>query len=132
MSIEFEISEVVPASPEEIFAAWTGSAGHSAMTGSPAQVSDTVGEVFQAWDGYIRGKNLELEPPFRILQSWRTVEFGEDEADSLLEVLLAAEGAGTRLTIRHSNLPPHGEQYRQGWVDAYFTPMKAYFSQQAN
>jgi len=34
MSLEFEISEVIPASPEDIYAAWTSSAGHSAMTGS--------------------------------------------------------------------------------------------------
>ena len=45
----------------------------------------------------------------------------------MLEVLFEAEGAGTRVTLRHSNLPEHGMQYHQGWIDAYFTPMKAYF-----
>lgn len=128
MTIEFEISDVIPASPEEVYAAWTSSAGHSAMTGSPAQVSDKVDETFHAWDGYIQGYNLALKAHRRILQSWRTNDFSDEEGDSLLEVLLEAEGDATRVTIRHSKLPPHGEQYRQGWVDAYFTPMKEYFS----
>ncbi len=128
MNFEIEVTDVIPASPQQVFAAWTSSAGHSAMTNSPAQVSAVVGEAFQAGDGYIRGYNLALEPPRRILQSWRTREFTDEEQDSLLEILLESEEGGTRVTIRHSILPLHGEQYRQGWHDNYFTPMKAYFS----
>ena len=47
--------------------------------------------------------------------------------DSLLEVLLEAVDGGTRVTLRHSNLPTDGDQYLQGWIDYYFTPMKAFF-----
>ena len=43
------------------------------------------------------------------------------------EILFAPEEDGTRVTIRHSNLPDHGMQYRQGWNDAYLNPMKVYF-----
>ncbi len=97
------------------------------MTGGEATVSDEVGGTFEAWDGYIEGKNLELEPSKRILQSWRTAEFSNADEDSLLEILFAAEGTGTRLTIRHSNLPEQGMQYKQGWVDSYIIPMLEYF-----
>ena len=127
MSIEFEVSDVIPASPDAIYAAWLSSDEHSKMTGSPARVSADVGHDFEAWDGYIQGKNLELQSPRRIYQSWRTSEFDDDEQDSLLEVLLEMEGNGTRVTIRHSNLPDHGMQYREGWKDSYFTPMKEHF-----
>ncbi|GAG95593.1 unnamed protein product, partial [marine sediment metagenome] len=106
---------------------WLSSDEHSKMTGSPATVSANVGEEFEAWEGYIRGMNMELEFPRRILQRWRTSEFGNSEEDSLLEILFEVEEGGTRVTIRHSELPDHGMQYRQGWIDAYFTPMKAYF-----
>jgi len=98
------------------------------MTGGTAVVSFVPGESFEAWDGYIKGINLELERPVRILQSWRTSEFVESEKDSLLEVLFEKEGEGTRITIHHSDLPEHGMQYQQGWIDSYFEPMKAYFS----
>jgi activator of HSP90 ATPase len=127
MAIEFEISELIPAAPEVIYAAWLDSDGHSQMTGSPAQASAEVGGSFSAWDGYISGQNLALEPGRRILQAWRTSEFADTDADSRLEVLLEAAEGGTQVTLRHTNLPDNGEQYRQGWTDFYFTPMKAYF-----
>jgi activator of HSP90 ATPase len=97
------------------------------MTGGQAKVSTVKGEKFRAWDGCITGQNLELDPPRRILQRWRTSDFEETDEGSLLELLFAAGGSGTRLTIYHSNLPAHGMQYQQGWIDAYFNPMKAYF-----
>jgi activator of HSP90 ATPase len=97
------------------------------MTGSPAMASSRVGETFEAWDGYITGENLTLEPGRRIVQSWRTTEFTADEQDSRLDILLVPAFEQTRLVLRHSNLPEHGTQYEQGWEDAYFTPMKSYF-----
>ena len=127
MSIEFEISEVIPASPDVIYDAWLNSEEHSQMTGGIAKVSAQLGDMFEAWDGYIQGKNLELEKSKRILQSWRTSEFKEAEKDSLLEILFDAKDDGTRVTIRHSDLPDHGMQYQQGWIDSYLKPMKEYF-----
>ena len=127
MSTSFEISATFPSNPEAVYAAWLDSAKHSAMTGGTAKVSDKVGETFSAWDGYISGKNIELMPGKRIIQKWRTVEFSEDESDSQLEIIFESLDAGTLVTIRHSNLPPHGVQYKQGWVDNYFEPMKDYF-----
>ncbi len=127
MSIEFEVDDLIPAAPETVYAAWLDSSAHTQMTGSSAEVSAEVGGEFQAWGGYIRGKNIELEPPSRILQHWRTTEFDDGDADSLLEIMLMPEASGTRVTIRHSNLPDHGMQYQQGWRDSYFEPMKQYF-----
>jgi uncharacterized protein YndB with AHSA1/START domain len=127
MSIAFEVSDSIPASPDTLYSAWLDSEEHSRMTGSKAEVSAQVGGRFEAWDGYIEGTNLELAPGQRILQQWRTSEFSDEEEDSLLEVLFEPEDGGTRITIRHSDLPEHGMQYQQGWIDAYFTPMKDYF-----
>ncbi len=127
MSIEFTITTLIPASCSQVYHAWLDSAEHSAMTGGEAHVNAEIGVDFDAWDGYIHGRNLELEPDRRILQSWRTAEFAPEEADSMLEVTLEPAGAETRLTLRHTNLPAHGMQYQQGWVEAYFEPMQAYF-----
>jgi activator of HSP90 ATPase len=125
--VEFEVSDTIPAKPEVIYNAWLNSDEHAGMTGSPATVGSQVGDAFEAWGGYITGQNLELEPATRILQSWRTSEFEASDEDSVLEILLAASGGGTEITIRHSNLPDHGMQYQQGWIDSYFDPMKAFF-----
>ncbi len=96
MAKAFTVSEWFPASPEEIYRAWLDSQGHSKMTGSPARVGSKVGEEFEAWDGYIHGKNLELEPGKRILQSWRTEEFDPSEQDSLLEIVFEPAKMGPK------------------------------------
>jgi activator of HSP90 ATPase len=127
MSKAFEVSALIPVSPDVLYDAWLDSSKHSEMTGAPAHVSDLQGGNFDAWDGYIQGKNLELELPNRIVQSWRTVEFDEGEQDSLLEIKFEDHPEGTLITIRHSRLPDHGDQYKQGWVDNYFEPMQTYF-----
>jgi activator of HSP90 ATPase len=129
MNIQFEVSDLIQAAPEDIYKAWLESKEHTKMTGGKANVSSKVGEPFNAWDGYIQGKNLELDHPGRILQAWRTTEFDSTDPDSRLEILLDPEGDGTRITIIHSDLPEHGMQYQQGWIDSYFDPMKAYFGE---
>ena len=127
MAIEFVVSALIPAIPKDIYTAWLSSEGHTQMTGGSATVSAEVGGEFDAWDGYIRGRNLELEYGKRIVQSWRTVEFEDDEADSRIEITLELYGDQTKFILRHTGLPSDGGQYEQGWVDNYFEPMKEYF-----
>ena len=127
MTLEFKVSTFIPATPENIYAAWLDSQKHAEMTGGTANVNAIVGEDFQAWDGYIEGGNLELIPNEKIVQSWRTVDFTESEEDSHLEITLLQVENGTKITIIHSNLPPHGGQYQSGWDESYFQPMKNYF-----
>ncbi len=130
MAIEFVVSTILPATPNQVYDAWMSSKGHAAMTGSPASISPEIGGEFDAWDGYIHGKNINLERGLLIVQSWRTSEFSDEEDDSLLEINLKPVGDQTELTLRHSNLPPHGTQYKDGWVESYFEPMQEYFSSQ--
>jgi uncharacterized protein YndB with AHSA1/START domain len=125
----FEQSAVVPATPTAVYDAWMSSAGHTAMTGAEARVDPRVGGEFSAWDGYIHGRTLELEPGRRILQSWRTLEFQERDVDSQIEVLLEAVDDGTLVRLRHSDVPVDHRGYEDGgWRDNYFEPMMAYFA----
>jgi activator of HSP90 ATPase len=85
--------------------------------------------AFTAWDGYIRGKTLEIEPHSRIVQAWRTSEFPDDSPDSRVEILLEEDSNGAKITLVHTDIPnEQGDGYKQGWEDFYFTPMRAYFS----
>ena len=125
---EFKLSITLPATAEQIFDAWLSTRGHGEMTGSPAKVEGRIGGKFSAWDGYIWGETLEMERPRRILQSWRTTEFAEGDPDSMVEILLEEARAGTRLSLRHWNIPAgQSENYKQGWEDFYFTPMREFF-----
>ena len=128
MGYDFEVSDVLPATPDDIYTAWLSSDGHGAMTGAEAHVDPRVGGDFDAWDGYITGRTLALEPGRRIVQSWRTSEFTDAHEDSQIEVLLGPVGEGTRITVRHTNVPDGQTGYEQGgWQESYFDPMREYF-----
>jgi len=128
MSESFTVSTILPTRPERIYKAWLDSSQHGQFTGGVAVISPTVGGAFTTWDGYIQGATLALNPYTRILQSWRAEDFPEGAEDSQLEILLEEVPGGTRLTLIHTNIPDgQAEEFKKGWLDYYFTPMKAYF-----
>ena len=126
--MEFTVSAFIPAAPDDLFDAWLDSRGHREMTGSPARASAEPGAEFEAWDGYIRGRNVLLERPGRIVQSWRTSNFDASDPDSQIDVLFEKRSGGTQVTIHHTALPDHGSRYETGWPEHYFKPMQSYFS----
>ncbi len=128
MPDQLKLTITLPVKPKNLFHDWLDSEVHGAFTGGEAKIDPVVGGEYTAWDGYISGKTLELEPTHRILQTWRSTDFPADSPDSLLEVLIEPEGNGSRLTLIHTNIPEgQGKDYDQGWKEAYFEPMEAYY-----
>ncbi|HWD94806.1 MAG TPA: SRPBCC domain-containing protein [Acidimicrobiales bacterium] len=131
MTYDFEVSGLVPAPPDVVYTAWLSSDEHSAMTGGAAHVDAREGGDFDAWDGYIRGVSVKLEPFSRIVQTWRTENFTEEHVDSQIEVIFQGDEDETLVIVRHSNVPDDQLGYENGgWQKSYFDPMKAYFSAQ--
>jgi uncharacterized protein YndB with AHSA1/START domain len=129
MQYAFTLTTTIPASAQEIYEAWLDSLAHSEMTGSEAIMSDEVGAEVAAWDGYITGRNLELVPGERIVQSWRTNEFTDQHEDSIITLTLEEVADGTLLTLVHSKVPQEQTSYeRGGWQVHYFEPMNEYFA----
>jgi activator of HSP90 ATPase len=129
MPFSFTLNDIIPATPQHIYDAWLDSRGHAKMTGSAARAKPVEGATFSAWGGYIKGKNLTLEPGRRIVQSWRTTKFAKQDRDSQIEVLLDPIPEGTRITLHHTNVPDGHTGYQDGgWQQHYFEPMKQYFS----
>jgi len=128
MPYSFRLTATIPASPQDIYETWLDSLGHSEMTGGEATMSDELGAEVSAWDGYISGRNLELIPGERIVQSWRTEEFDDEHEDSIVTIVLTEVDDGTLLTLEHSNVPDEQRSYEEGgWQSNYFEPMVAYF-----
>jgi activator of HSP90 ATPase len=119
---------VISASPEEVYDAFIDPRKHSEFTGSEATCDPTVGGKFTAWDGYISGKNLELEKGKRIVQEWITAEWPKGYPSSILELTFRRVKGGTQVRMVHSRVPvEQADNYRQGWVDNYWELLKEYF-----
>ncbi len=128
MPYGFVLSDVFRTTPDVLYDAWMSSEGHSAMTGAPATVDPRIGGAFEAWDGYITGRTLVLEPGRRIVQSWRTSEFSDVDGDSQIDVAFEPLDDATRIVIPHGNVPDGHHSYEEGgWQHHYFEPMRAYF-----
>lgn len=128
-----ELSRLLPATPDRIYLAWLNGPDHTAMTGGKATVTTTeVGGAFTAWDGYIDGVHVALEPGRRIVQAWRSDDFPADAPESHLEVLLEPAPGGARITIRHTELPAgQGPAILEGWDEWYLAPMERFFAREA-
>jgi activator of HSP90 ATPase len=123
------VTAIFPVDAATVYRAWLNSKEHGAFTGGKASIKPEEGSSYSAWDGYITGENLGLEPNQRILQSWRTTEFPDDADDSLVEILLRDSPQGCMFTLRHTSIPAgDGEKYDQGWKDHYIAPMQEYFA----
>jgi uncharacterized protein YndB with AHSA1/START domain len=122
------LSEVIPARPERIYAAWLSSDEHSAFTGDKAVVEPFVGGKHSTFDGYAVGQTIDLQPGRRIVQTWRAEDFPLGSPDSRVEVTLEETVGGTMVTILHTEIPSgQGGSYRDAWLQYYLEPLKGYF-----
>jgi uncharacterized protein YndB with AHSA1/START domain len=125
----FSVSELIPADPERIYAAWLSSAEHTAFTGDTASIEPYVGGRHSAFDGYAVGATVELLPGRRIVQTWRATDFPPGCPDSRVEVTLEQTVGGTMVTIFHTEIPTgRGDSYRDAWLKYYLEPLKGYFT----
>ena len=125
--ISFQIRVTFSVKPSLLYESWLDSSEHSYMTGAKAICSNKEGGEFTAWDEYIRGKNIELIPNKRIVQSWRTSEFNDEDEDSKIVIEFKGTKEGCELILSHSNIPLDQPDYEKGWIEHYFKPMKKYF-----
>lgn len=129
MKESIKLSVILDGSPEKLYRDWLDSFEHSKFTGSPARIDPSVDGEFSAWDGYITGTNKSLEPFQKIVQTWRTTEFNENEEDSILEVIFEKAGDKTRLILNHRNIPEgQGDDYKRGWEEFYIDPMTTHYN----
>ncbi|WJZ01655.1 SRPBCC family protein [Corynebacterium freiburgense] len=118
---EFQDSIEIAAPPQVVFKYLTTNEGMTAWMGEYADLDPTPGGHF-AVDiaGYpVRGKYLKVEPYHRIVVSWGFLGSSELPAGaSTVEFLLAPIPMGTRVTLRHIDLPDEAiAGHRYGWAN---------------
>ncbi|MDP2666246.1 MAG: SRPBCC family protein [Candidatus Diapherotrites archaeon] len=113
--------------PEKVYEALMDSKKHSFFTQSKASISRRVGGSISAYDDYITGKNLELIPGKRIVQSWRASDWEKGEPFSIVRFELEKSRNGTKLVFTHENIPSsHAASIAEGWNAFYWKPMKVF------
>ena len=125
--LHHEVTFAAP--PARVYRALMDSAQHAAFTGAAATVSPEVGGAFSAHEGHVEGRNVELVPDRRIVQTWRTRGWPEG-VWSLIRYELVADGAGTRLSFDHDAIPDgESEHLDAGWKARYWEPLAKYLDQ---
>ncbi len=128
MKESFDLEFEFKLSSSEVYNCWLDPKKHEAMTGGIADIKNSVGYEFETWDGYIQGTIMQLEANKKIVQTWRTTEFSDQDEDSELKIELFEREGGCLLKLQHTNIPEgQGESYKKGWLEHYFEPMEFYF-----
>lgn len=129
---QFEQVVTLPVTAKTVYDAWLSSEKHSAMTGSPAVINNIVGNKFTAWDGYIQGVLLSVNPSHcSIEQLWHANEPGwPTSSPSTVTIHIKTNGKNScKLYLKHKDVPSeHMDAIYQGWKDYYWNPMKDYFT----
>ena len=122
--IEQEI--VIKTTPHEIYEAFMDSKIHSKFTEGKAKISREIGGSFSVFEGDINGKNVELIPDKKIVQTWRN----EDENwpkgyYSTIVLILEPVDSGTLIKFTHVDIPEGAyESVKEGWDSYYWEPLK--------
>ena len=120
-----EVTMQIPAAPDDVFPYFTDPARYVRWMGNEAMLEPVPGGAYRVRmpDGFAAaGEFLQVSPPHRVVFSWG---FADDEAarrtkhehgaatsgsampagSTRVTVTLESEAGGTRLTLRHENLP---------------------------
>ena len=119
-------TETFDALPAEVYDAFISDTKHAVFTGASAKIDGSVGGSFEVWDGYASGKNIELTPGKKIVQSWRASDWPQG-VESEITLDLSKEGNKTKLKFSQTGIPDEfADEVEQGWIDFYWQPLKEY------
>jgi uncharacterized protein YndB with AHSA1/START domain len=116
-----EVSVLIAASPETVFAYFTDPERYVEWMGSAATLDPVPGGVYRVHmrDGVQAvGRFLEVDPPHRLVFSWGwDGAFAVPPGSTRVVVTFTPEDGGTRVRLRHHGLPDEQErgQHGGGW-----------------
>lgn len=118
---------IIPADPEDLFAALTFKPTIELWTGSPAVFVKVPDSEFSLWDESIIGKNVSFVEGKQINQVWF---FGEDHT-SPVTIKLHPHKKGTSMEVIQSNIPEEAyEDITDGWENVYAAGLIEFYSEE--
>jgi activator of HSP90 ATPase len=102
---------------------------HSLITDGPVEISEKAGSSFNAFGGYISGRNLQLVKNHLIVQLWRGSDWDENDGDSVFVLAMEQKENDAVLHVVHANVPDSQEaDLAKGWNDFYWKPWKQHLA----
>jgi activator of HSP90 ATPase len=96
-------------------------------------MSTKIGGSCGAWNGGLKGITLGVVRNRVFVQTWRSNDWGSDQADSVLAFFFEKDGKGGKVTMVHANIPDeHYPGIKTGWTTYYWTPWKKYIANHGN
>lgn len=124
---DFKKYFILNTEPEILYSALTNAATIRLWTGSDAVMEAVEGTEFSLWEGSIYGKNISFIPNKKIVQEWY---FGEQEAPSIVTIILHQDKNKTSVELRHSNIPDDDyENITDGWIENYFGALQSFYEE---
>lgn len=103
---------------------------HAAVTGAPVKISAKPGSKFTAFNGMLTGQMLYTIPGRQVVQRWRSCEFYDTDADSILILTFVPVGNKSRIDMVHANVPKQDfKGVTEGWKKYYWQPLRKYLKQ---
>ncbi|MCE9599107.1 MAG: SRPBCC domain-containing protein [Spirochaetia bacterium] len=121
-------SELIRAPIGEVYKALTTARLMDDWGGGPARFQARPGGKWSLWDGIMHGVVKDVQNPNRIAFTLREIHWHERDLDSLVSIQLTEIERGTRIELRHSNLPSRKvrQHHEEAWGDVYLGPIKAF------
>ena len=116
-----EVSVHIEATPDTVFQYFTDPTKYVQWMGTGARITSTPGGEYRVRmrDGVeTSGEFVEIDPPKRVVFTWGWEhDAAVPPGSTRVEVSLEPDGTGTRVVLRHHNLPSAEqiEHHRQGW-----------------
>ena len=116
-----EVSVYIAADPETVFPYFTDPGRYGQWMGRDATLDPVPGGSYRVYmqEGVEAvGEFLEIDPPHRLVFTWGwTNDPAVPPGTTHVVVTLQPEEGGTRVTLRHHDLPDDGqrEHHRKGW-----------------
>ncbi|MEO9477935.1 MAG: SRPBCC domain-containing protein [Cyclobacteriaceae bacterium] len=122
---DFKKYFIIPAEPEEVFAALTFKPTIELWTGAPAVFELTPGAEFSMWDGNIVGQVIEFDPGKKLVEEWY---FGEQDDKSIVTLKFHADKRGTSLEVNHTNIPEEAyDEMVSGWQEMFIANLVEFY-----
>jgi len=128
----FKQQITINATPTELYTQIMDAKKHSKLTNSKVVIKDKMNTEFSVYDGYAYGKNVELIPNKKIVQTWRAHEdnWNGDILSEITFKFIPINEHKTKIVFTQKNIPDIvAEQFKKGWTNYYWKPLRRLFNQ---